>query len=267
MNTIAPTLVLLTFLLPIAFFSIYGFWRSTDESEGSSLDDRFLHASQKAKKGDISGSTVSYMLQISTTFYFIYWGYNYGTSNILYLVSWGVGMWLFSLYAPRLLAVRSSYVTLAGFLSVCCTMSTACRRPDRVFLSRPILRRDLIRVRLPLEVICAIQDIPRDHRLVGVLLRARDFGILLLHLRGYEKGSRNRQSSAVHGVCGVRNSILPTASKRGDAEWTVRRCALGYFYRPIRRPVLLQPRRPIDAVGQTLPRDFAIHNRGRRPFL
>ncbi|WP_415910041.1 hypothetical protein [Oleiharenicola sp. Vm1] len=126
MNTIAPTLVLLTFLLPIACFSIYGFWRSTDESEGNSLDDRFLHASQKTKKGDISASTVSYMLQISTTFYFIYWGYNYGASNILYLISWGIGMWLFSLYAPRLLAVRSSYVTLAGFLSS--PFAAPCRR-------------------------------------------------------------------------------------------------------------------------------------------
>jgi hypothetical protein len=57
------------------------------------------------------------MLQVSTTFYFVFWGYNYGLSNIWYMASWAFGLWLFSRFAPRLVSIRLVYDTLPAYLS------------------------------------------------------------------------------------------------------------------------------------------------------
>ncbi len=57
------------------------------------------------------------MLQVSTTFYFVFWGYNYGLSNIWYVVTWALGILIFSRFSPQLLMIRSQYETLPSFLA------------------------------------------------------------------------------------------------------------------------------------------------------
>jgi hypothetical protein len=45
-------------------------------------DDDYMLAGRTASSADIINSSAGYMLQVSTTFYFIFWGYYYGLSNL-----------------------------------------------------------------------------------------------------------------------------------------------------------------------------------------
>lgn len=62
-------------------------------------------------------SSIAYFLQLSTTFYFVYFGYNYGFGNIFYIFAWVAGFYLFSLFLPSLMAARGQYKTFSQFLS------------------------------------------------------------------------------------------------------------------------------------------------------
>jgi Na+/proline symporter len=117
------TFIILIFaavFFPVLFYSLIAIWNeSKSVAEGGSkskLDD-FLLAGRHVQKGDFVNSSTGYMLQVSTTFYFIYWGYNYGFSNIFYVISWSLGIFLFSALASRLIRFREKFTTLPGLLS------------------------------------------------------------------------------------------------------------------------------------------------------
>lgn len=111
--------VFAAFCLPILGFAAFSFTKtpSSPGTEGKVFFDDFLVASRESSAADVGASTVAYMLQISTTFYFVFWGFRYGLSNIAYVISWAIGIWLFSRMASRLLVVRDSHETLAAFLA------------------------------------------------------------------------------------------------------------------------------------------------------
>jgi len=90
--------------------------QSTFKSREAALDD-YLISSRDVKQADFINSSAAYMLQVSTTFYFVFWGYNYGLSNIWYLLSWAVGLLLFSRFAPTLISIRTRYETLPSYLA------------------------------------------------------------------------------------------------------------------------------------------------------
>jgi Na+/proline symporter len=113
------TLFLSFFFIPLAVFSIVAvFARPLEDPTGSTerLDD-YLISGRDMQQWDYINSSAAYMLQVSTTFYFVFWGYNYGLSNIWYLVSWALGILLFSRFAPLLLIIRSNFETLPSFLA------------------------------------------------------------------------------------------------------------------------------------------------------
>jgi Na+/proline symporter len=76
----------------------------------------YLLAGGTASDGDFINSSTGYMIQVSTTFYFIYWGYNYGMSNIFYLLSWAAGILLFARFAGALYQSRSSASSIPSLL-------------------------------------------------------------------------------------------------------------------------------------------------------
>ncbi len=64
--------LLLAIFLPILYFFCVGLFRS-EQTEDISL---FYRMDGHASQSSYTQSTVAYMLQTATTFYFIYWGYN-----------------------------------------------------------------------------------------------------------------------------------------------------------------------------------------------
>lgn len=112
-------LVFVAFCVPIIGFVLFALTTRTSTSlpNGKEYFDDFLVTSRTAPVTDVGESTVAYMLQISTTFYFVFWGFRYGLANIGLIISWAVGIWLFSLYAKQLLMVQENFETLAHFLS------------------------------------------------------------------------------------------------------------------------------------------------------
>jgi len=118
-HSLYSVLFLSFFFVPLAVFSVVAvFARPLEEPSGSvaRLDD-YLISGRDMQQWDYINSSAAYMLQVSTTFYFVFWGYNYGLSNIWYLVSWAIGILLFSKFAPALLTIRSTYETLPSFLA------------------------------------------------------------------------------------------------------------------------------------------------------
>lgn len=110
---------------PIIFFSVVAILQGSRESRSDgqlevsnelSTDD-YLIANRQANEGTFVNSSTAYMLQVSTTFYFVYWGYNYGLSNIWYIVAWAAGIIYFSSFAEKLYELRKDYETLPSFIS------------------------------------------------------------------------------------------------------------------------------------------------------
>ncbi|MGA7794939.1 MAG: hypothetical protein WCA19_18015, partial [Candidatus Acidiferrales bacterium] len=107
------------FFIPVAVFSVVAVFARPVEDPANptaALDD-YLVSNRDMKQWDYVNSSAAYMLQVSTTFYFVFWGYNYGLSNIWYLVSWALGLFLFSQFAPTLISIRKKYETLPSFLA------------------------------------------------------------------------------------------------------------------------------------------------------
>jgi Na+/proline symporter len=114
-------LFLSCFFVPIAIFSVVALFARAplprSSTPRSSDLDEYLISSRDVGQADFVNSTAAYMLQVSTTFYFIFWGYNYGFSNFWYLCSWGLGIYIFSRFAPKLIEIGDLYETLPSFLA------------------------------------------------------------------------------------------------------------------------------------------------------
>lgn len=121
MSSSTYTLLFLScFFIPLIIYSTVAvFARPVNQfdQESTSALDEYLISSRSIQKADFINSSAAYMLQVSTTFYFVYWGYNYGLSNIWYICSWSLGIYLFSLASPKLLSMRIKYETLASYLA------------------------------------------------------------------------------------------------------------------------------------------------------
>jgi len=107
-------IILFCTISPLAFFIIIGLLRAI---QTKNLDTFYLIDS-KASTSDYAQSTVAYMLQITTTFYFVYWGYHYGFSNILYTISWGIGIFLFMRFKSRLNYFKNTFKTLPEIFNI-----------------------------------------------------------------------------------------------------------------------------------------------------
>lgn len=110
-------LILLATFSPIVLFGLVALLATPPAQSSASFEDEYMLAGRGIKSSDFVNSATGYMLQVSTTFYFIYWGYNYGFSNTFYLLSWAIGIALFASFAPRLLEFRIKHKSLPQFLS------------------------------------------------------------------------------------------------------------------------------------------------------
>lgn len=113
------TLVFLAVFAPVLIFSLVALFASGDPDAAiaNESEEHFLLADRKINIGDYVNSSTGYMIQVSTTFYFVFWGYNYGFSNILYMISWALGILWFSLWARRLVEVRLLFTTIPSLIS------------------------------------------------------------------------------------------------------------------------------------------------------
>ncbi len=90
--------LLLIPILVVVFFLFIGTIRHRRDMDNY---DFFLMG-RTAKSTDYVDTTVAYSLQVAVTVYFIYWGYTYGLANLGFVITWGVGFYLFSLAIPKL---------------------------------------------------------------------------------------------------------------------------------------------------------------------
>lgn len=109
--------ILLATFSPIVLFGLVALLVKPPEHSMVSFEDEYMLAGRGIKSADFINSATGYMIQVSTTFYFIYWGYNYGFSNTFYLISWAIGIALFASFSPQLLQFRAKYKSLPEFLA------------------------------------------------------------------------------------------------------------------------------------------------------
>jgi Na+/proline symporter len=110
--------VLIATFVPVIIFSVTAMLAAGPKIESQDqVADDFLLANRSLKISEFVSSSTGYMLQVSTTFYFIYWGYNYGFSNILYLASWAAGIILFGRFSRRLIELRVKFTSLPYLIS------------------------------------------------------------------------------------------------------------------------------------------------------
>lgn len=119
-TSIINFIVMGSIILPMIVFGLMAFYKMPFEKKELNDEEKlaeFLYTSGQSAPSDFSKSTVAYMLQIYVTFYFIYWGYNYGLSNIFYLLGWGFGIFLFVRFSPKIIMSAMQSETLPNILS------------------------------------------------------------------------------------------------------------------------------------------------------
>lgn len=104
LTTIALTIILFIF---IATFK---------HKERADARDFFL-MNREGEISDYTSTTVAFSLQVAVTVYFIFWGYQYGLANIVFIITWGLGFYAFARAIPRLSHYLSSNETFFEFLS------------------------------------------------------------------------------------------------------------------------------------------------------
>ncbi len=104
---------------PAIFFAAVGLLAPNQASDerGKDFEEEYLLAGRSATSSDFLSSSAGYMLQVSTTFYFIFWGFNYGLSNVFYLISWALGIFIFARFAPELIVFRAKHRSLPEFIA------------------------------------------------------------------------------------------------------------------------------------------------------
>jgi hypothetical protein len=105
---------IILFFVPIITFVFIGL---TKYKPSNSISE-FYTQSGHADESSYTQSTVAYMLQTATTFYFIYWGFHYGLGNIWYILSWMGGIYILKRYSSSISKkFCGKFTTLADFLS------------------------------------------------------------------------------------------------------------------------------------------------------
>ncbi len=99
-------------ILILATFIIVGVLNNT---RATNNDDFFLMG-RKARSSDYVISTIAYNFQVAITIYFIYWGFKYGWSNIIFLASWGIGILFYSKFSHHLYLHLSKRMTYFNIL-------------------------------------------------------------------------------------------------------------------------------------------------------
>jgi hypothetical protein len=115
---------LIAVFVPVLAFAIVALFavpdpraQATTTDDGVAALDEQLLAGRSVSRADFINSSTAYMLQVSTTFYFVFWGYHYGFSNVWYLLTWALGLIWYSTYAAKLFQIRLVADTLPKYLS------------------------------------------------------------------------------------------------------------------------------------------------------
>jgi hypothetical protein len=74
-----------------------GLWNSRLVSD----NETFFFMDKAATQTDYTSTSTAYNLQAAVTVYFVYWGYQFGWSNIFFVITWSAGLVLFSLAMPN----------------------------------------------------------------------------------------------------------------------------------------------------------------------
>ena len=105
-------LVALVAIVMCLFFLTVGVYKA----RASQSNDSFFFMDRSANSGDYVTTTVAYSLQVAVTVYFIYWGFTYGWSNIFFILTWLFGMFLFSIFSPKIASFLKIHTTLFDVL-------------------------------------------------------------------------------------------------------------------------------------------------------
>jgi hypothetical protein len=123
--------LLAAILVPVFGFTVIGLFgqidadtalermRKTDDqlANNETASDTYFYADQSIKPDLYSQSAAAYMLQAGVTFYFIYYGYQYGIGNLIYLIAWAIGLLLFGGSATQLLVLRGNKTALPDLVA------------------------------------------------------------------------------------------------------------------------------------------------------
>jgi hypothetical protein len=99
----------------ILIFIVYGFWGAATPK--STTQNQYYRMGTRATFQDYEDTTVAFSLQTAVTIYFVYWGYKYGLANVSFIITWGLGLYFYSLAAPRLYEAILRHATMYEFLS------------------------------------------------------------------------------------------------------------------------------------------------------
>jgi len=101
-------MIALLTLVILALFIIIGISRHKPNTN----NEQFFLMSRSASTSDYEASTVAFSLQIAVTVYFIYWGFAYGWSNLWFIATWALGIYIYSKFSEPLydlLRQKSTY--------------------------------------------------------------------------------------------------------------------------------------------------------------
>lgn len=98
----------------ILFFLVSGLLRTRSKLTAR----QFFFMDHQATLSNYVDTTVAFSLQVAVTIYFIFWGYKYGWSNILFVLTWCLGIYIFSLAAPKFSAMLLAHETLLSYIAL-----------------------------------------------------------------------------------------------------------------------------------------------------
>jgi len=103
---------ILAFLFLSVVFIIIGLLKSKPMQTNS----EFFVMDRSATSGDYLFTSIAYSLQVTTTVYFVYWGFVYGWSNLIFIINWIGGLILYSAISPKLISELKKSETMFGVI-------------------------------------------------------------------------------------------------------------------------------------------------------
>ncbi len=104
---------IITLILIVLFFVCVALLSRPDCDDS----DGFYRMKRLATRSDYGVSTVAYSLQTAVTVYFIYWGFQYGVANIGFVLTWMMGLLLFSYLVKRIALHIPTFNTLIALIA------------------------------------------------------------------------------------------------------------------------------------------------------
>ena len=117
MSPLYQILIAVGALLPVSIYLVSLYLSTTNKSRYRHPNRSFFLARGTLTSFEFSNSSIAFGFQIASVSVFLAWGYTYGLAALVNPIFWGLGIFVFALLIPRVLATSVIGESIHGYLT------------------------------------------------------------------------------------------------------------------------------------------------------